>query len=204
MLKEKLKALTFMKRKGYYIKELNTNITYTLAFGFSTHGEKETYYLNPVLGIIYWDIKKISAQLEEDFNRETYSPLLATPIGYLMNPRGYKEWRVAKVEDVDKATDMIIENIEEYGFPFFERMSDLDNFINAFINHQYSATWNDEDYIMPVYYYLIDKKEIGKQIVEDALKKRSEMDNKYYIESYSVFAENYLKLINLNSSECEK
>lgn len=202
MLEEKLKVYFFRKRKEEYIKVLNDNIIYSIGFGFSTHNEKRTYYINPVVGISYQSMDHIINQLRTDYSESSYE--LATPIGNLMIPKGYKEWRVAKDEDVDKSTDIIINNIVKYAFPFFEKMSQIDNFVDAFIHHRFASTWHRDDFIIPIYYYLKDKKENGGIFVKNALKRRSEIDNKYYIESYSVFAENYLKLINLNSSECEK
>ena len=194
ILEEKLKAFSFKKKKGQFVKIVDNKIVYTILFAFSTHGEKGTYYAAPDVRIAFKEIDSLINRLRNDCEEVSYC--LATHIGYLMIHKGYKEWRVAKEDDLDKETDVIIQKTIEYGFPFFKKMSDIKNFAEAFINHDYSSSDYSDEFVLPAYYYLNNEKERGVQIVKEAIKRRSEIENKHYIESYQVFADNYMKLVN--------
>ena len=194
ILEEKLKAFSFKKKKGQFVKIVDNRIVYTILFAFSTHGEKGTYYVAPDVRIAFKEIDSLINRLRNDCEEDSYC--LATHIGYLMINKGYKEWRVAKEDDLDKETDVIIKKTIEYGFPFFEKMSDIKNFAEAFINRINASTVYNDDFVLPVYYYLNNEKEKGMQIVNEAFRRMSDMQNKYYIEDYRAFANNYIKLVN--------
>ena len=73
--------------------------------------------------------------------------------------------------------------IINYGLPYLEELSNMDQVIHGLVASQYSYIGEAKDYILPVLYYLHGNSEQALKTVEESIKKRSKDIN---IDEYRV------------------
>ena len=176
----------FKRRKqNNYIRTTDGNVIQDIGFTTATRGEKHVVYLNPVVGIIYRDVDKLMLQLRDGLNPniEDYGPMICLPIGYLMPEHYFKEWKFTIDVDVSDGVDDMASAIIDYGLPYLEELSDMDQVIYGLATSKYSNIGNVRDYLLPVLYYLHGKNEQALIAVEEAVIRRS---NSINIEEYKA------------------
>ena len=173
------------KKLNNYIRIKDGNVIQDIGFTTTTHGERHVIYLNPVVGVIYKDVDEIMVQLREGTNSclEMYTPMISLPIGYLMPDNDFKEWKFTIDKDVNEDVDNMARAIINYGLPYLEELSNMDQVIHGLVASQYSYIGEAKDYILPVLYYLHGNSEQALKTVEESIKKRSKDIN---IDEYKV------------------
>lgn len=186
LLEEHFSQYGFKKKKlNNYIRIKDGNVIQDIGFTTTTHGERHVIYLNPVVGVIYKDVDEIMVQLREGTNSslEMYTPMISLPIGYLMPDNDFKEWKFTIDKDVNEDIDNMARAIINYGLPYLEELSNMDQVIHGLVASQYSYIGEAKDYILPVLYYLHGNSEQALKTVEESIKKRSKDIN---IDEYRV------------------
>lgn len=186
LLEEHFSQYGFKKKKlNNYIRIKDGNVIQDIGFTTTTHGERHVIYLNPVVGVIYKDVDEIMVQLREGTNSslEMYTPMISLPIGYLMPDNDFKEWKFTIDKDVNEDVDNMARAIINYGLPYLEELSNMDQVIHGLVASQYSYIGEAKDYILPVLYYLHGNSEQALKTVEESIKKRSKDIN---IDEYRV------------------
>ncbi len=158
------------KKNNNYVRVVNSNVLQIIGFTYSSHSEKHVTYINPVIGLLYKDIDALMVTLTGWGNRmSTLSPIVGSPIGFLMPERTFIEWRFAKGKPVDKEVNKMGDVIIKYGLPYLDRLSDKDNMI-------YEMEINGGtmcDYILPMEYYLRGNKDRACSFIDEVIKRRT-------------------------------
>lgn len=167
------------KRLNNYVRIKDGNVVQYIGFTTATHGERHVIYLNPVVGIIYRDVYELMVQLREEINRdiEEHGPMICLPIGYLMPENDFREWKFTIDKDVSEDVDSMARAIIDYGLPYLEELSNVDQVIYGLATSQYSYIGGEKDYILPVLYYLHGNSEQALRTVEAAVTRRSKSVN---------------------------
>ena len=179
-LEEYFSKYGFKKKKlNNYVRIKDGNVVQYIGFTIATHGERHVIYLNPVVGIIYRDVDELMVQLREEINCdiEEHGPMICLPIGYLMPENDFKEWKFTIDRDVSDGVGNMARAIIDYGLPYLEELSNVDQVIYGLTTSQYSYIVGEKDYILPVLYYLHGNSEQALRTVEAAVTRRSKSVN---------------------------
>ncbi|MDE5701743.1 MAG: hypothetical protein K2I15_04895 [Bacteroides sp.] len=166
-------------RFNNFIRIKDGNVVQDIGFTTATHGERHVTYLNPVVGVIYKDVDEVMLQLRDGISSclKMYAPMISRPIGYLMPEHYFKEWKFTIDIDVSDGVDDMASAIIDYGLPYLEELSDMDQVIYGLATSKYSNIGNVRDYLLPVLYYLHGKNEQALIAVEEAVIRRSNSIN---------------------------
>lgn len=167
-------------RLNNFIRIKDGNVVQDIGFTTATHGEKHVTYLNPVVGVIYKDVDEVMLQLREGINSclKMYTPMICIPIGYLMPENDFKEWKFTIDTNVSDGVDNMARAIIDYGLPYFEELSDMEQVIYGFATSKYSYIGGEvRDYLLPVLYYLHGNSGQALRTVEAAVTRRSKSVN---------------------------
>lgn len=184
MLIERLADYDFKKKKyDYFIRLADENTIQNIGFGITTHGEKQVFYLNPSVGVVYKDVLDIEMQLR-NLGSSKYpdyvGAMLCSPIGYLMPVNEYVEWRFAINEDIEERVNAMADAIIEYGIPYMEKLADRDDVVYGLEIGRYGGS---REFILPILYYLRGNNVRALECIEEFIKKNSAYP---YLEDYEI------------------
>lgn len=128
-LGRKLSGLDF-RRSGalIYKKKHSEDLFHELTFPNRYDRTKNTCFFNAHICISFFEIEKL---LRPSFIEE--SETIATvvmPIHLLREDRIYKEWSLSHESELPAVVSNLMNDLEEYAFPFLEKYSNVDNIEN--------------------------------------------------------------------------
>lgn len=173
-LANRLNALGFFKNKMVFIRNINEEAFATIAFTSRYYNDrkakKEYYYLGLDVGVSFLEVNKMLQKLT---NSETmyYDNVVHKQIGYLMPSNRYKEWEFVKGEKTTTVFDNMIECLQDYAFPYFTQMSDVNRVFDILKSGE-GILHIIRDRYLPIFCYLKGDKKTGLKVIEESIQRQ--------------------------------
>lgn len=173
LLETRLVEYGFDRKRTYdvFVKKVDENLIYTIGFGVS-HGPSGVFYLNPNIAVLYKDENNIEMQLRgiKSDIPDYVGGRIGLPLGYLMPQKTYIEWCFSKDEDITDKVNEMADAIIQYGFPYLEELSDINNVIYGLEIGKYSDL---DGTMLPVFHYLKGNIKRAFECIDENIKKFS-------------------------------
>ncbi len=173
--KTEMSLLGFKKKKNEFVKEYKDAL-HEIVWGHATHGEKHTRYYSCSCMVEYPIVSDIADKLD------VIVYPIGTHIGYIMPKNRYVEWEIRESFDekaLMKVMNDIVKSIAKYAVPFMEKISTINDFIEA-VEHGLIRDYDKK--MPPIIYRLLGKEEKAQDYIKHTLNKLSE-----YKEPQSLF-----------------
>lgn len=186
----RMKEMGFKLKKYSYIYSDDEDSCLTIGFpGIHSYGPE--YIMSIFVGVSINSVKTLFCKLTETiYNPEAF--IIGTQIGYIMPEHNYKEWCMNREKPCNPWVNDMIDAIQKYAFPYYEKMKDFDTMLDE-IESGKNVQHSIRDYYYPVMLYQAGRKEEGLRHIERIL--NSERYIKDELKRYIQFANNYKKLL---------
>lgn len=191
-LKIMCQEMGFKKFKYDYQKPINDNFCVNIMFTCASYQIKYHILVAPSIGIISNQIENIFEQCAELTCVKDHDATIQTNLGYLMPQKNYIEWDYSEQSDPNVIFSEMRETIERYGYPFYDRYSDMDNITDAIKSGKFHTT-KHRDLLLSIICYLRNDKAMALKYLDSLVKKR--MDQRGLEIFEKRFNENFRKLL---------
>lgn len=193
IITEKIKPLSFSKKKYVYIKEVDEQTIGTIGFGIASNRVPGSLFINPVVGIFNKQVEEIYCQLTGYDSIKTHQATVGTNVGFLIPPENYyKEWELSD-SCIDNVTADIIEKIVTYGLPFIEKYRNPNELLKCLEERRYILEIT-RIYKLPIMYYLLGYKDKALEYV-DTVSNNFKDKNNVDAERYLGFTQKFRELL---------
>jgi len=163
--------IAFRKKQYYFIKSINDNVLATIHFGMAVHMAKGHIFVNVTVGVSHKDVEELFAKLTERSN-PLIQATIGSQIGYLMPEDSFKEWDFVENADNAHVLEDLLKHIQIYGLPYFEKMKDFDNLLEAMEKRVTGVLNPARDRYLPILYYLKGDKQRGLKAIDEAMERQ--------------------------------
>lgn len=176
---QRCKELGFKKRQYNFYKPLTNSSMATLGFGCASFRQRGHFFFNVTVGVFNKDIDELYSKLTGYSGAKYMQPTIGKQLGYLMPENDFYEWDI--VDDADNAEkfDSMFSNIQKYGYPYQEKMSNFDNLFEAFYNRDSGILNEGREKTLPILYYMKGEKEKGIKFIQETIERRSKRPNRW-------------------------
>lgn len=160
------------KEKNTFLKTISNYLDIILIIEITDRKTRNTLFINPLVGIIDYDVEKIYENLIPKIRTSNEIVTTATTsLGYLMPENTYQTWEIPldfNNHRTQKVIDDIIKSIQKYALPFLESLVDRLELIDALQNNRIG--FQKMNYLkIPILYYLIGLKDKGLEYSKNIL-----------------------------------
>lgn len=189
-IRERLKKMYFKRRKYFHVYSNDGN-NYLSIHANGLHSYSSEFIMDIFVGVSIGSVNRLYAQLtERECDIETF--IIGGQIGFIMPEQKYIQWRMNRAMPCTPYVDNMMESIQKYAFPYYEKMKDLNTMLNI-VELRKGISNDRRDYYYPVMLYLAGRKEEGLRHIERVLDiERYHGPN---LERYMLFYNNYKKLL---------
>ena len=171
---KRLNTIGFKKNKMVYTREINKEVFAIIApttrFSRNQKTKTDYYCLGLDIGVSYLSVDKLY-QILTGSDTLYYESVVHKQIGYLMPFKQYKEWVFYEEGDECAVFDDMFKSIQEYAFPYYQQMSDLNNVFEIMVLGT-GVTHFSRDRFLPILYYLRGDKQSGLKIIDEAIERQ--------------------------------
>jgi hypothetical protein len=182
---ESLKSLGFEKM-GWARIRIFTDETYGwIGFNRGSYRSENAINVNPVIGVYNIRVRKLLNSLMEWKADKYITPIVSSPLGYLMPENCYREWYFRYGVDIIPNIKDIIDSIKRYGLPWMEKQVDWKILVEV---SKTNGLPGFREYLPPSIWLAYGEKEKAIEYGEIALaRKVAEGDQQKYIDQYARF-----------------
>ena len=168
LIEESLAAHGMRKRtSGYFTREITTVVRGSVGLNSA---KKYGFSIYPIVGVRHAPLEQLLAELEEQ-EFHPYAPSTAcSPIGYLSEPRGFREWSFEEGRDNAATVADMVQQITTVGFRYMEENSTLEKMCERIAVDRHFTMWSDI-YQLPVGYMMLGRFDDAQKVVCDHLAK---------------------------------
>ena len=162
-----------LRQKGFVLKRKNE---FTRTYGdfkqciyiiFNKIRGQEAGKIQVNVAFRHDKLEKLTSELNgEEFRKDW--PSASICIGYLTEESEYIQWLLNESSDVKELSNIILEYIDKYAFPFWEKYSTLQALIDGYINQDIGLIITGNGYVwrMAAAYWLKGEIENARQTLE--------------------------------------
>lgn len=180
------------KRKGLYTKRIADEIDIVVIIEKTDRRTGDTFYLNPIIGIVDNLVEKIYQDLVPDTSQEITNTA-SISLGYLTPESKYLTWTIPvhfnEVQTLEVVNNLVL-SIKAHALPFMETLKERSVLLKALQNNKL-GTEKQNYFKIPILYYLEGLKHNGLEYAKGILEKEKPTPkNERYIEPvFSTYKE---------------
>ncbi len=186
-LLELSKKIGYKKKKYFFTKTKDDNITDALLFGLSLYRKPNHTYVDITVGVAHKNVELLYTKLTNK-DKNIFNTTISSQIGYLMPERNYKDWEFSKGKDNTKVFDDILMAIQTYAFPYQEKMANFENLFEAYKKREPGILHIHRDRYLPILYYLKGEKQKGLDFIKEAIERQKKPIDKKEMEIFKKLA----------------
>jgi len=141
--------------KGIYSRKITTNATGVVGLNAAT---RYGFSINPIIAVQYLPLEYLLAELKErEFHLTKSGDTIALPIGYLSEPREYRDWSFEEGEDNAATVADMVHEITTVGFRYMEENVTLEAICERISKDRHCIADMNQPYRLPTGYLMLGR-----------------------------------------------
>ncbi len=187
-VREELADVGFRKRAAdIFTRDLSREVLGWVGLNRATRRRIGGLEINPVAGVRHQPTEELLAELRKNKAHPYVPPSLSVHLGYLMPKREYNPWLFKENKDSRPQSRRLVQAITEYGVPFMEENSALEQLVSTIEASGYGIPEQNQ-FRIPVMYLLLDQRKTAQENIEKRLSDLGQRDD-LAARHYRFFAE---------------
>lgn len=172
-LKEMCQEMGFKRNKSqFYVKQIDENAYGTLGFTLASFQQKGHIFVSCLVGVSFRPLEELFRRYEESPDNNAIYPTLSQQIGYFTPARRFIEWdyddNINSVELFNEIKEVII----KYGYPVFQKYSNCDELLQAFLDCNVGASTVSIPIGRAILYYLKGQPQKALECIDEGVTKK--------------------------------